>query len=241
MNPIALFVAVFLASMVESVETATLVLVASVSSPRAAFKGTVAGFAVLAVAYVAIAPIFLLIPLAPLRLVLGSVMIWYGSKWLRKAILRASGRLPKHNEANIYARELAAHKDAYKVAFGGTLMEGTEVIIIVLALSPGHMLLGSIAALAAMATTFLLALIVRGPLTRVPENAIKMMVGTMLVSFGIFWLGEAVSLPWPGADLSLVGLIAATVTVSLLLARVLRPRVAASTLQLVAVPMSDHT
>ena len=45
-------------------------------------------------------------------------------------------------------------------------------------------------------------------LSSVPENAMKMGVGLMLVSFGTFWSGEGVGVHWPGSDLAIPVLVA---------------------------------
>ena len=42
--------------------------------------------------------------------------------------------------------------------------------------------------------------VVARQLAGVPENAMKMVVGLMLVSFGTFWSGEGLGVHWPGAD-----------------------------------------
>ena len=48
-------------------------------------------------------------------------------------------------------------------------------------------------AIAALLVTVLLGAIVHKPLTFVPENFMKFVVGAMLTSFGIFWGGRRVA------------------------------------------------
>jgi uncharacterized membrane protein len=42
--------------------------------------------------------------------------------------------------------------------------------------------------------------IIQAPLTRVPENTLKFIVGTMLTSFGTFWAAEGFGFAWPLSD-----------------------------------------
>ncbi|MEA2790622.1 MAG: hypothetical protein QOG73_3028, partial [Acetobacteraceae bacterium] len=66
-----------------------------------------------------------------------------------------------------------------------------------------------IAALVALLAVFIAGLAVRAPLRRVPENAIKFVVGAMIVSFGTFWTLEALAGDvWPLGDWSLLVLAA---------------------------------
>ena len=41
-------------------------------------------------------------------------------------------------------------------------------------------------------------LLIRKPLSRVPENTLKFAVGVMLSAFGVFWTSEALGAQWPG-------------------------------------------
>ena len=56
--------------------------------------------------------------------------------------------------------------------------------------------------------------LVRGPLTRVPENSLKFAVGVMLTTFGIFWSAEGAGAHWPGDNASLPGVLAFVVLLS---------------------------
>jgi uncharacterized membrane protein len=67
----------------------------------------------------------------------------------------------------------------------------------------------------------------------VPENTLKFGVGVMLTSFGIFWSAEGAGIKWPGADVSLLGVLVFVVVVSFVLVGFVRraseiPEVAAS-------------
>ena len=215
--------AVFGACAVETVEALTIVLAAGLTRGwRSALEGSALAVVVLAAVVAALGPALIhLVPIAVLRVVVGSLLLVLGLQWLRKAILRASGHKPKHDEDAIYQREVArlsglprpaTGRDAvgFVIAFKGVLLEGTEVVMIVLTLGLSSGRLG-VAALGAGAAVLLVgavgALLAR-QLSEVPENALKLGVGLMLVTFGTFWAGEGVGVSWPGADLFLLGLLA---------------------------------
>ena len=202
--------AAFLASLVECVEALTVVLaVGTTRGWRSALAGSAAGLAVLLV-------------------LVGALLLLFGMRWLRKAILRAAGVLALHDEAAIYAREVDALRGkstrrwdrlAFAVAFKSTLLEGTEVVFIVLAIGagrPGLLWPASIGALAALLVVAALGMALRRPLERVPENTLKFVVGVLLSAFGTFWAGEGMGYAWPGGDWAIPALIATFLAVSLL-------------------------
>lgn len=208
----------FLACSVEFTEAFTIVMaVGTVRGFRPAMKGTV--LAVLALALlVAILGIAVLkyVPLDWLKGVIGGLLLLFGLKWIRKAILRFAGTVSSHDEAKIYEREknqLTGDEitdfQASATAFNGVFLEGLEVVVIVLTMgSAAHQMPSAIyGALAGLVLVLVLGILVRGPLTRVPENVMKFVVGVMLTTFGTFWAGEALGVRWPGADLALIGLI----------------------------------
>lgn len=219
---------------------------------RSTLAGAAAALAVLVVlTAVAGYTIVSLIPEAALQLVIGTLLLVFGMQWLHKAVLRASGRKALHDEAAIYARETAEARAAgrqpifgldgfaFVVAFKGVLLEGLEVVIIVLTigLSAGNVPLAVTGALLAVIPVSLLAIAVRGPLSRVPENAIKFMVGLLLCTFGTFWSVEGLgvfaadqaSLDWPLGDASIAVILAAWLLVAWLMARRLRRGTSART------------
>ena len=213
----------FLASTVEVVEAFTIILaVATLRGWKPAGFGTLAALAVLAVIVVGLGPLLGLVPLHGLQLVIGVLLLLFGLGWLRKAILRAAGVMALHDETAIFERERrelgeetarqAASADwiAGIAAFKAVLLEGLEVVFIVIAVGAGRGLLWPAAggALAACLAVLLVGVAIHKPLARVPENALKFVVGVMLSSFGVFWTGEGLGVPWPGADLSLVALVA---------------------------------
>jgi uncharacterized membrane protein len=213
---LVLLVAVFLACAVEMVEALTIVVAVAVTAGwRRALSGALGALVLLAALVAAVGPELTHIPLSVLRIVVGGVLLVFGLQWLRKAVLRAAGVLAKHDEDAIYEKNVAQlstsdARAAVLVAFKGTFLEGLEVVIIVLTLgTTGHALeLATVAALAAVLVVGAIGAVVARQLSGVPENAMKMTVGIMLVSFGTFWSGEGVHVRWPGSDVAIVVLAA---------------------------------
>ena len=102
-------------------------------------------------------------------------------------------------------------------AFKAVLLEGLEVVFIVLAVDAGRALLwpAAVGALAACATILCVGAIIHRPLARIPENSLKFGVGVMLSAFGLFWTGEGIGVSWPGQDLALLTFIGLFLGVSL--------------------------
>jgi uncharacterized membrane protein len=208
--------AAFLASFVEGVEAFTIVLAVSVvRGVRPAVLGTLAAFALLALAVILLGPLIARVPIHSLQTVIGLLLLVFGLGWLRKAVLRAGGALALHDEASAFAEESEALKSAADwiagmAAFKAVLLEGTEVIFIVLAVAarPGMLLPASIGAVAAWVLVLAIGLMVRAPLVRVPENTLKFVVGAVLSGFGVFWLAEGLGAPFPGEDLAIPVLVA---------------------------------
>jgi len=211
--------AAFLASLVEVVEAFTIVLaVASLQGWRPAATGTVAGLALLASVVLLLGPLLSRIPLSSLQLAIGILLLLFGMGWLRKASLRAAGVIPLHDEEAAFATETArlsaqgrrAHRNLQWVAgitaFKAVLLEGLEVVFIVIAVGAGRGLLipAAFGALAACALVLAAGIIIHRPLSRVPENTLKFGVGVMLSAFGAFWTGEGLGIAWPGQDLALL-------------------------------------
>ena len=213
--------AAFLASLVEAVEAATIVLaVAAVRGWRSAGTGALAGLALLAVLVLSVGSLLERVPLRALQLVIGILLLLFGLRWLRKAILRAAAAVPLRNEQAVFERKSAELQDlnganaarmhwlAALASFKAVLLEGLEVVFIVLAVGAGHGLLGaaSIGAAAACTLVVAIAFAVRRPLAQVPENTLKFAVGVLLSSFGVFWTGEGLVGAWPGGDLAILGI-----------------------------------
>jgi len=219
----------FLSSLVEAVEAMTIVLaVASVRGWRPAVMGALAGLAVLVVLVLALGPLLDQISLHLLQLVIGVLLLLFGMRWLRKAMLRAAGVIPLHDEAIAFAtetkelREQTRHEArlnwvAGLASFKAVVLEGLEVVFIVIAVGAGRGLLGaaSLGALAACLVVVVIGFLVHRPLAQVPENTLKFAVGVMLSAFGVFWTGEGLGVPWPGGDFAIPAFAALFLMVAL--------------------------
>jgi uncharacterized membrane protein len=234
----ALFIAVFLACVVEAVEATTIVLAAGTARDwRSATSGMAGALAVLAIVVAALGPAVSDVPLRGLRLFVGALLLVFGLQWLRKAILRASGHKALHDEDKIFAEQLATaaakpRRSAglvpdwygFTLSFKGVLLEGLEVVFIVLTFGANARDVG-LAAVAAACAVVLVAAVgvaIRAPLRRVPENTMKFVVGIMLTAFGTFWGAEGAGAHWPGSDAALLVLIPGIAVFALALVAVLR-------------------
>ncbi len=227
--------AAFLASFVEFVEAATIVLaVGTVRGWRSALSGTALALLVLAALVLALGPALAQMPQQAMQLVVGLLLLLFGMRWLRKAILRSAGVIALHDEEAIFRSEaanlrLARHSAGWGLdpvatitAFKSVLLEGTEVAFIVIAVSaggPGLLLPAAAGAAAAALLVLAIAAAVHRPLARVPENTLKFAVGVLISAFGIYWTGEGLRVAWPGGDLALLVLAAGLLTAGLLGAR----------------------
>jgi uncharacterized membrane protein len=215
------------------------VLAAGVSRGwRSALAGMGAATLVLAVSIAVLGPALTRIPISALRLVVGGVLLTFGMQWLRKAILRASGYKALHDEEAIFAREIEEARAAqgeqragldwygFTLAFKGVLLEGLEVAFIVITFgsTQGHIGLAALGAGAALVLVLVVGVLVRAPLSRVPENTLKFAVGAMLTTFGIFWSAEGAGASWPGADASLPVILAFVLALSFAAVATLRRR-----------------
>jgi uncharacterized membrane protein len=167
----------------------------------------------------------------------GGLLLVFGLQWLRKAILRSGGYKPLHDEAAAYEKERTEAGRAatggpgeldwysFTVAFKGVFLEGLEVAFIVITFGASRRHGVTIAAAAAAAALVIVVGVgasVRAPLSRVPENTLKFVVGLLLTSFGTFWAGEGAGVSWPGSDGALLGILALLALTSLLAVRLLR-------------------
>jgi uncharacterized membrane protein len=227
-STIALVLTVMAASAVEAVEALTIILASGITRGwRSTWEGAALAFVALA-AIVAILGTTLIqhVDISLLRVIVGTLLLIFGLQWLTKAILRASGYKALHNEAKIFEREVAelsrekelrkGKRDslAFVVSFKGVFLEGMEVIMIVISfgLSAGNdysqLKYAALGALIAILAIAIVGLVVAKPLTKVPENTLKLGVGTLLVTFGIFWMGEGAGVQWPMEDIFLAVIFA---------------------------------
>jgi uncharacterized membrane protein len=223
--------AAFLASAVEFVEALTVVLaVGAVRGWRGALIGSGGAVVVLLAIVAVLGPALTRIPLEIVQLAVGTLLLLFGMRWLRKAILRSAGVIPLHDEGAAYVRETESLRRlgaaratwdtiAIATAFKITMLEGLEVVFIVIAVGAGGVGLlipASAGALAALVLVVFLGIAVYRPLASVPENSLKFAVGVLLTAFGAFWVGEGIGLDWPGRDWSILWLVAGFFIVALL-------------------------
>jgi Ca2+/H+ antiporter, TMEM165/GDT1 family len=219
---ILVILATFLAAGVEWVEALTIVLaVGIVRGWKSAFVGMtaalvalialIAGFGIAITSHVSI---------SAARTVVGVFLLLFGLKWLYKAILRSSGLRSLHDEAKTYREttemletsrgRTGIDRVGISTSFGGVFLEGLEVVFIVVALggleNVASAIVGALVSLVVVAAA---GIALRTPLTQVPENTMKYVVGIMLTSFGTFFAGEGIGVQWWQSDLSLLPLIAA--------------------------------
>jgi uncharacterized membrane protein len=238
-----LAVSVFLACAVEAVEAFTIVLAVSISRrASSALLGAAAALLVLAILVAALGSALTALPIRPLQLVVGILLLALGLQWLRKAVLRAAGAKALHDEEAIFATAAAAagaapvavdrgiDPYAFAVAFKAVLLEGLEVVLIVIGFGAGQEDVPLAAAVGALAVLVVLAagLALRAPLARVPENTMKFAVGVLITAFGIFWVAEGCGLAWPGGEAAAAGLAVLVLLASLAAVSLLRGRASAA-------------
>lgn len=226
-----LLVATFTAAFVEFVEALTIVLAMGVTRGwRSALAGTAAALVALA-AFTAVAGYSLStwLPRTALQLAIGTLLLIFGLQWLRKAVLRSSGRKAMHDEAAEYAEQTAAAEAAgaprggidsfgFAVSFKGVFLEGVEVVFIVITfgLNADNLTVAVVGAAAALVVVVAAGLLLHRPLSAIPENTLKYGVGLLLASFGTYWAVEGLgvlrdgggSIVWPGQDWAILVLIA---------------------------------
>jgi uncharacterized membrane protein len=219
----------FLGTGVEFVEALTIILaVGTIRGWRSAILGGLSAVVVLGILIAAVgAPLVQVIQVGFVQFIVGLFMLLFGIRWLRKAILRYSGLKKKHDEVESYQEELERQRSAgavsqgidkfaFATTFSGTFLEGLEAIFIVITfgLSTKAMSSAILGAILATVVVLLLGVLLRSPLSKVPENTMKFVVGIMLTSFGAFWVGESMNVAWPQADLSILYIVATLLVLS---------------------------
>jgi uncharacterized membrane protein len=232
--------AAFLASLVECVEALTIVLaVGATRGWRSVLCGTAAGLALLTVLVLIFNPMLrqISISVAWLQIIFGAFLFLFGMHWLRKAVLRAAGRKRLHNQARIFEDEKRQMRRAVKpqsrwdwiafiTGFKAVVLEGIEVVFIVVAVGAAEASLipAAAGAGAALLLVVLLGILLHRPLMRVPENNLKFGVGVILSAFGIFWFGKGSGFIWPGDDLAMLGLMTGVLIMALLSVKMIQRR-----------------
>jgi uncharacterized membrane protein len=239
---LGLALAVFLACAVEAVEALTIVLALGTTRGwYSALAGTGAAIVALAVLVAALGPALTSLPLGVLRVIIGGLLLVFGLQWLRKAVLRSAGLKDMHDELATFEEESDAARAhtpaassfdgyAFAVCFKGVLLEGLEVAFIVLTVGANQHRLGLAAAAAGVAVLVVVGagVAARAPLARVPENTLKLLVGVMLTSFGMFWSTEGAGASWPGGEAALLAIIPGVLLCAWAMAGALRRTVEAA-------------
>ncbi len=236
-SQIFLMTSTFLACAVEMVEALTIVLATGITRGwRSALLGVAAALGALAVIVVVLGPAMARVPIGTMQIVVGSLMLVFGLQWLRKAILRSAGRKALHDEDKIFVAEQQIARQhiadikqpidwyGFTLTFKGVFLEGLEVAFIVVTFGAAQQRidLAAYGALAALVIVLVAGVLIHKPLSRVPENSLKYVVGLLLTSFGTFWTAEGLGVAWPGADLALVVLLAFYAILASLIVRQMR-------------------
>lgn len=233
---LALVLSVFLACAVEAVEALTIVLAVGLTrSWPSTLAGAATAAAALAVVVGALGAAVSTLPIDLLRVLIGGLLLTFGMQWLSKAILRSAGIKAIHDEDLAFQRATEAARVAtptlrgldgyaFAISFKGVLLEGLEVAFIVLSFGANqhHVGIAAAAAGVAIALVATVGVVARAPLSRVPENTMKLAVGVMLTSFGMFWGAEGAGASWPAGDISLLVIVPALASASLGMTEILR-------------------
>jgi uncharacterized membrane protein len=214
------------------VEALTIVLAIGVSR---GWRSTLHGAVVALAALILLIALFgstlaTVVPLGLLRIIVGFGLLVFGLQWLGKAVERAAGRRPHRDEAATFDRLLGRWSSgsaserqldtvAFAAAFKGVFLEGLEaaIIIVTFGATAGQLPVALASGGVALVSVALLGAILHRPLTRIPENTLKLGVGLLLSSFGTFWLVEGLGVEWPGSELAILGITAAYLLVTLLI------------------------
>lgn len=206
----------FLASAVEAIEMVTIVVgVGATRGWRATLIGAVAGFLVLAVIIAVFGLALSAIPIGPLRLVIGALLLIFGLQWYRKGVTRVAARGLAGMRAGPASEEEVEWQGpgfdwtAFVLAFKGILLEGLEVAFIVLSFGAGAGQFGPavIGGVGAVVVIGIIGAIVQPLVRRIPRSFLQLVVGTLLTTFGTFWALEGVGVLWPGGDAAILGLL----------------------------------
>jgi len=181
---------------------------------RSTLIGAVAGFAVLAVIVAALGVALASIPIGPLRVLVGSLLLLFGLQWYRKGIARVATRglagMAEQEPQDSDVPATGVDWVAFVLSFKGVLLEGLEIALIVVSfgLAAGQLGLSVAGAAAAVVVIGAAGFALKGFVTRIPRSLLQLVVGTLLTSFGTFWAREGLGVPWPQSDLDILGLLA---------------------------------
>jgi uncharacterized membrane protein len=211
----AVLITTFLASAVEAIEMVTIVVgVGATRGWRSTLIGAASGFGVLAVVVVILGAALSVVPIGPLRLVIGALLLVFGLQWFRKGIMRVAAR----GLAGIGGQDPTEAAEwtgpgmdwtAWFLAFKGVVLEGLEVAIIVVSFGAGANQLGGavVGGVGAIIVVGGIGLLLHRSVRRIPRSLLQLIVGVLLTTFGTFWALEGIGVAWPGNDASIPGLL----------------------------------
>ena len=205
----------FLASAVEAIEMVTIVLgVGATRGWRATLVGAVAGFAVLAVVVVVAGIALSQVPIGPLRLIVGALLLVFGLQWFRKGVMRVAARglagVGMHPEDEPPEWDgVGFDWTAFVLAFKAVVLEGLEVAFIVVSFgaNAGQMGVAVVGGVSAVVIIGGIGVVLQRLVTRIPRSLLQLVVGILLTTFGTFWSLEGLGIEWPGGDASILGLL----------------------------------
>lgn len=207
-------VTTFLASSVEAIEMVVIVLgVGATRGWRSALFGAASGFVVLAVIVAALGVALAAVPIGPLRVLVGSLLLLFGLQWYRKGIARVAARgLAGMKTPDVQDEDVpASGMDwvAWFLSFKGVVLEGLEIALIVVSfgVTAGQLGLSVVGAVGAVVLIGATGFALKGVVVRIPRSLLQLVVGTLLTSFGTFWALEGLGVSWPQSDLDIVALL----------------------------------
>ena len=219
-------VSTFLAASIEVIEMVAIVIaVGATRQWRGALAGALGGLVVLAVLIGGLGTALQQVPLSPIRVVVGALLLTFGLQWVRKGvrIVSRDGWTTGIGEQQV-EEGVGDGFDwtGFLLAFRGVSLEGLEVAVIVVAFGAADHAIAS-AAIGAVASVLLVGALGAASyrlVARIPRRALQLFVGALLTTFGTFWAGEGLGADWPGGDLALLWLGAFYVAAALVLVRV---------------------
>ncbi|TME52939.1 MAG: hypothetical protein E6I60_09290 [Chloroflexi bacterium] len=212
----AVLITTFLASAVEAIEMVTIVVgVGATRGWRSTIIGAASGFGVLAVIVVILGAALSVVPIGPLRLVIGALLLVFGLQWFRKGIMRVAARglagiggSDPHGDAELW-RGPGMDWTAWFLSFKGVVLEGLEVAIIVVSFGAGANQLGGavVGGVGAIVVVGSVGFVLHNTVRRVPRSFLQLVVGILLTTFGTFWSLEGLGVSWPASDGAVLGLL----------------------------------
>ena len=205
----------FLASAVEAIEMVTIVVgVGATRGWRSTLIGAASGFGVLALVVIVAGAALSRVPIGPLRLIVGALLLTFGLQWFRKGIMRVAARglagiggQDPHEAAEWTGPGM--DWTAWFLAFKGVVLEGLEVAFIVVTFGAGanHLIGAAIGGIGAVIIVGGIGLALHQSVRRIPRSLLQLIVGILLTTFGTFWAIEGLGIDWPGSDAAIPGLL----------------------------------